>query len=91
MGFALEFGSGASCALFGREGGGVQAIGMGLSGRVFRLQLHFGSKRSGRLGLVVKPASGGDQHEDNDQDYRQVVRPTATFIGPENGANNASP
>ena len=91
MGFALEFGSGAGCALFGREGGGVEAVGVGLSGGVFRLQAALWSKRGGSLGLIVKPASRGDQHKDNDQDYGEIVRPAATFIGPENGADNASP
>ena len=33
VGFALEFGRGASRALFGRERGGIQAIGVGLTGR----------------------------------------------------------
>jgi hypothetical protein len=89
--FALEFGSGASCAFFNREGGGVQAIGMSLTGRIFRLKLHFGCKRGGSLGLIVEPARGSDQHEDYDEDDGQVVRPTAAFIGPENGTDNGSP
>src|SRR5271165_1904521 len=89
--FAFKFRSGASCALFQRKGCGVQAVRMGLAGRIFRLQLHFGSKRGGSLGLVVEPARRRDQHEDNDEDYCQIIRPTAAFVGPEDGADDASP
>ena len=88
---ALEFRRGASCALLNWQGGGVQAIGVGIAGSVFRLQLHFGSKLSGSLGLVVEPARRSDENEDNYENYGQVVGPAAAFIGPENSADNASP
>jgi len=89
--FAFEFGRGAGSALFRRKGGSIETVGVRLIRRVFGLQLHFGSKRGGRLGLVVEPACRSDQHEENDEDYDQIVGPTATFIGPENGADDCSP
>ena len=89
--FALQFGCGTGRPFFCGERSRIEAIGVRLTRRVFRLKLHLGSERGGSLGLVVEPARGGDQHEDNDEDYGQVVRPTAALVGPENGADNASP
>jgi hypothetical protein len=89
--FAFEFGRGASGALFDRKCSGIEAVRVRLIRRVFGLQLNFGSKRGGRLGLVVEPACRSDQHEKNDEDYGQIVGPTAAFIGPENGADDCSP
>lgn len=91
MSFAFEFRRRPGSALFHWERGGIEPVGVRLIRRIFGLQLHFGRKRSGRLGLVVEPACWGDQHEDNDEDYGEIVGPTATFIGPENGADNTSP
>jgi len=89
--FALEFRGGAGRAFFRWKHGGIEAIGVRLAGSIFGLKLHFGSKGGGSLGLVVEPACWGDQHEDYDEDYGEIVGPTATFIGPENGADNTSP
>ncbi len=58
--FALEFGSGADGALFRRKRGGIEAIGVRLTGRIFGLKLYFGTKRGGSLRLVVEPARRGD-------------------------------
>src|SRR5271156_1701920 len=89
--FALKFGRGVGSAFFRRERGGIKAVGVRLTGGILRFELHFGAERSGSLWLIVEPACRGEQHEDNDEDYGQVVRPTAAFIGPENGADDRSP
>ena len=60
VGFALEFGSGADGALFRRKSGGIEAVGMSLTGRVFGLKLYFGTKRGDSFRLVVEPARRGD-------------------------------
>jgi hypothetical protein len=89
--FALKFGRGAGSALFRRQRGGIKAVGVRLTRGILRFKLHFGAERSGSLRLIVEPACRSDQHEDDDEDYGQIVRPTAAFIGPENGADDRSP
>jgi hypothetical protein len=89
--FALEFGSGAGRSLFRRKRSGIEAIGVRLTGRIFGLKLHLGTKGGGSVGLIVEPVCRRDQHKQDNQNHGQVVGPTASLIGPENSADDSSP
>src|SRR5271163_3700559 len=79
--FALEFGGGLGSAFIGGEHLGVQTVGAGLARRIFGDDLHVRTGKNVRLGLIMKPPSGGQEHEDDDGDDHQIVGPTAALVG----------
>ncbi len=75
-----------SWSAFGRsEDAGVHFVDFGFAGFGEELDLR-GVDREADLGLIVEPASGSGENEENDEDDGDVVLPGAAFVGPEENA-----